>query len=227
MGSGRNGAGDPRLRPIAVPSDCRLGGQIPLRADGFVEASALLDVQPAASLSSGAHARRAAGRPVEGPDADRLARAVERLEGQAHARRVAVDRLSVAGAGHGRLPGRWYVPVPVHRGLAGPERHGHGVWSGPGDHVAGDCVDHHRQPDLGADRGVDWSASSVGRAVAASCAIHGGVSGQRPVPVCSDRNCRLAPESRHLALAADGPRYPVVHPVQRDRRGQCLADRSA
>ncbi len=158
------------------------------------------------------------------PDADRLARVLPAVESEAHPRHRSRARLRVAGSGHGRLPGRQRVPVQVHRSVTGHQRHGHCLWPGSGDDGACDRTDRHRKPDLGARRYLDRLASGLGRTLAAYRAVHGGVPGQRPVSVCRDRDCRPAPEPGYLAVATDGARHPVVHPVQRDRRSQRLAD---
>ena len=51
-------------------------------------------------------------------------------------------------------------------------------------------------------------------------AVPGRLSGQCPLPHRGDRHHRLAARSRRLALAPDHPGDPVVHPLQRRRRGQ-------
>jgi NitT/TauT family transport system permease protein len=83
------------------------------------------------------------------------------------------------------------------------------------------------QRDLGADRGVDRAAPGLGRTAAADCAVSGGISRQCAVSLCGDRDRAVESGARYLVVAADDPGYPMVHPVQRDCRGQCDSDRSA
>ena len=61
---------------------------------------------------------------------------------------------------------------------------------------------------------------------AAGGAVPGRLSRQHPVPAGGVGDRALGPQSRHLAVAADGAGHPMVHPVQRHRRRQHHAARS-
>ena len=95
------------------------------------------------------------------------------------------------------------------------------------DRDAGAGGDPHRrgEPDLGPGRRMDRSAPGGRRTRAAAGAVPGRFPSQRALPFRrnGDRGDRSKPE--HLALAADGVGHPMVHPVQRHRRGERLPDR--
>ncbi len=81
-------------------------------------------------------------------------------------------------------------------------------------------ADRHRQPDLGADRGLDRPSPCLDRAGAADRPVPGRLPRQRALPDRRRPDRGAASGAQHLAFAADDPGHPVVHPVQRHRRRQ-------
>nr|GFD50942.1 hypothetical protein [Tanacetum cinerariifolium] len=69
------------------------------------------------------------------------------------------------------------------------------------------------QSCVGARRCLDRPQSALGRTFAASRAITGSVPGKHSVPVCGGHDRRPETEPGYMAVAADDPGYPVVHPV--------------
>ncbi len=120
---------------------------------------------------------------------------------------------AVAGCGGDKRHRRRCATGAVHRCITRfgrcTERYRYGV----DYHGARRGADYHRKPHLAAGRRVDWFTSDGGRAPATAGPVFGCLPGECAVSFCGIFDCRLSPQPRCVAIAADGTGDAVVHLV--------------